>query len=425
MRIAIVTNTLPPEGLGGAESYAAQEAVTLAADHEILVLSGSRGGDVGDARVVQIPRLADLAHDARPTTKLMWHARDQWRPSVHRHVARALREFRPHVVHAHSVQGLSAAAFTGVKAQGGALVYTAHDLNVLCMQTGMTRHRDFCGGTCAPCRVQRVVRGRALTRAITRLVAVSDYISDQHVAAGIVPANRAVVLRLGAPTTGRRVRSIRDGVLRVGFLGTIAAHKGIKTLLAAFVDAPVTWRLTIAGAGPLQTEVAATAACLPHVEFIGHVTGSARDSFFDAIDLLVIPSEWEEPAALVGTEAAARAIPSIVSDRGGLPELAGATTFRARSVSELRATLACFAEDSARLELASRRLYDLADGFSWDNHVERLDAILREAANERVSPDAAPRTGSSPRRANRNELPATRLQVVVTRAIGSSRSRRA
>jgi len=118
------------------------------------------------------------------------------------------------------------------------------------------------------------------------------------------------------------------------------------------------------------------------VTFLGHVTGEAKEAFFDEIDVLAIPSEWEEPAALVGTEAAARGIPVLVSDRGGLPELPEAQVFnrvQRRIAACLRGVVVRGAGSaSAR---CSARLISRHDEFLvGDAHGEARTPISVEAA---------------------------------------------
>lgn len=381
MRIAAVSNLLPPEGQGGAEAYAALVASTLAKRHEVLVLSGSPAGDV-TAPVAALPSLPELSDAAPIAKKLVWHARDQWRPGVHAAVLKRLREFEPDIVHTHAVQGLSAAVFTAIARTGVPHVHTAHDLSLLCARASMTRDRRYCGGECASCRVQRTIRGSAFKRHITTLLAVSDYIRRRHTDHGVVEPEHAMVLRLGSSAGELRPRrALDDGALHLGFLGKLAPNKGVLTLVDMFRDAPAGWRMTIAGSGPLAVRIEAAARELPNLAFLGHISGDAKEAFFDEIDVLAIPSEWEEPAALVGTEGVARGIPLLVSDRGGLPELPEARVFTACSVESLRATANWFTEVPERVAEISRRLIDRHDEFSWATHMAKLESHLAAAAD--------------------------------------------
>ncbi len=380
MRIAVVTNVLPPEGRGGAEAYAAFLAATLAERHDVLVLSASATGDVGGAKVAALPRLPHLAPTAPLPEKLVWHARDQWRPSVHVAARRELSAFRPDVVHTHECQGLSAAVFTAISSLGLPHVHTAHDLNLMCARTSMTRDFEFCGGGCAFCRVQRVVRGRAVRRHLTEFIAVSDFILRRHLEAGVADFAHSQVVRLGSAAETRRRRRPADGGIHVGFIGALEPHKGVATLLRAFEDAPENWRLSVAGGGREQPLVAAAADRWPQIRDLGYITGDEKEQFFEELDVLAIPSEWEEPAALVGTEAAARGIPTIVSDRGGIPELPEATVFPARNAAALRAAIAGLAADPDRLAASSDRLLERHDEFTWPTHLAKVEQLLTQAS---------------------------------------------
>jgi glycosyltransferase involved in cell wall biosynthesis len=86
----------------------------------------------------------------------------------------------------------------------------------------------------------------------------------------------------------------------------------------------------IAGRGAPDYEAALrTRAAGGNVSFVGHVEPSA---FLRGLDLLVIPSVWEDPFPRVFHEALAQGVPSLVTPLGGLPEVIvpGATGFVAR-----------------------------------------------------------------------------------------------
>ena len=55
-------------------------------------------------------------------------------------------------------------------------------------------------------------------------------------------------------------------------------------------------------------------------EFPGWITGRDLDRLFEASDLLVVPSLWPEPFALVGLEAAKHCLPSAGFAVGGIPD---------------------------------------------------------------------------------------------------------
>jgi glycosyltransferase involved in cell wall biosynthesis len=385
MRLAIIASLLPSDTKGGAEQYVGQVSISLGEKHDVVVLSGSPAGRVDGLPVVRLPRLPELTPEATPAGRILWHALDQWLPSVHFTVARELRRFKPDVVMTHHPQGLSAAVFTAIARVGAPHVHTAHDLNLLCARTSMTREGEFCGGQCASCRVQRTIRGGAIRLNLSRLIGVSRYICDRHVRAGIVPEDRALTIRLGAQPGPARQRQIHGNGLTLGFIGTLGRHKGILTLLDAFDRADPDWRLVIAGSGLCEPDVRAAAERDPRIRYIGHVEGEAKDGFFDEIDLIVIPSEWEEPATFVAVEAAVRGIPAVVSARGGLPETPEARTFRSGDAHGLLAAVRWFVDEPDRLADASARLLRNRPMFDWSRHMHEVEGVLRDVADPTLS----------------------------------------
>jgi glycogen(starch) synthase len=376
MRISVVSSSVAPDRLGGSEVYAAELAAALGDRHDVLLHTGARNGPAG-VETVTLPSLPELARESSSPRKAAWHLRDQWRLSVHRALERQLRGFRPDVVHTHHAQGLSAAVFTAVSACEVPHAHTVHDANVLCSRITMTVDGQFCGGRCWSCRPQRLIRSGFLRRSLDRLIAPSDYFRDMHVRAGVVRPERARTIRQGAKPGTTRLREAGPGPT-VGYLGALAAHKGVPTLLEAFRSAPSGWRLRIAGSGPLEEVARREASTNPRIEPSGLVLDEAKDDFLNGLDVLVIPSEYEENAPLVAVEAAVRGLPAAVSDRGGLPETAEASVFRAGDPGDLLGALCRLVAEPAELAGRSRRLLESRASFLWGNHVRRVEGALRE-----------------------------------------------
>jgi glycosyltransferase involved in cell wall biosynthesis len=382
MRLAIIASLLPADGRGGAERYAANSARSLAQHHDVEILTGSKHGTVDDIPVVRLPRLPQLTEAAPIPGRVIWHALDQWLPSVHMALSRELKRFAPDIVLTHELQGLSAAAYTAIAARGVPHVHTAHDFNLLCARTSMTRNGEFCGGRCLDCRVQRTVRVGAIRLNLTKLIGVSRYICERHVRAGVVSREKSQAIRLGARPGTRRKRELNGKAPVLGFIGTLGRHKGILTLLDALRETDADWRLAIAGEGRYRRDVEAAANDDPRIQYLGHVEASAKDAFFNEVDVMVIPSEWEEPATFVAVEAAVRGIPAVVSDRGGLPETPEARTFRAGDVEELLRAVHWFVDDPGRLTAASGRLVERGAEFEWGHHMRQVEEVLAAAQAE-------------------------------------------
>jgi glycosyltransferase involved in cell wall biosynthesis len=188
--------------------------------------------------------------------------------------------------------------------------------------------------------------------------------------------DRIRVLRL---PDGGRPRSARPaaGTIPVfGYLGQLAPHKGVLTLIDAFRRLPAgSARLRIAGKGSIEDEVAERAG--GDVEYLGFVAGDAKVSFLDSLDCLVVPSEWREPGALVVSEAKAELLPVIGARIGGIPEVVPDSgrdlLFEPGDAADLACALDAFRSDPGRYAVAP------SDVDGWDAHVGAVEAAYRAA----------------------------------------------
>src|ERR1019366_5578541 len=79
------------------------------------------------------------------------------------------------------------------------------------------------------------------------------------------------------------------------------------------------WELWIAGRGSPEYETQLKEVCtLPEVRYMGFVRS---EEFLTSVDVLVVPSVWDEPFGMVVIEAYTQGVPVIASCRGGLPEI--------------------------------------------------------------------------------------------------------
>jgi glycosyltransferase involved in cell wall biosynthesis len=183
---------------------------------------------------------------------------------------------------------------------------------------------------------------------------------------------------------------------RLLFVGRMDQLKGGRELLqalpsvAARLDRDV--HLTFAGDGELRSSWEAIASHLQQddprlqIHFTGWVGRAVVDSLCAQSDLLVLPSLWPEPLALVGLEAARHCLPVAAFDVGGISDwlTSGQNGFLAPgdppSVAGLaNAIVACLENPQmlARLREGAGRL---SADFAFDRHVELLLRAFTEAA---------------------------------------------
>ncbi|HEV3105456.1 MAG TPA: glycosyltransferase family 4 protein [Trinickia sp.] len=113
--------------------------------------------------------------------------------------------------------------------------------------------------------------------------------------------------------------------LTLGFLSNITREKGIFAffdVLSALESKGLQFSAIIAGpvADAIADEFNAALMHHPHARHIGPVSGEEKTKFYQAIDLLVFPSRYENEAEpLTVIEAIASGVPVIASDKGCIP----------------------------------------------------------------------------------------------------------
>lgn len=334
MRITFLNSLYPPHGAFGAENTLRFLAAALAArGHECSVLTltpepHSRIGEVDGIAVHYLP-LANVywPHDGRRPRALrpIFQALDAYNPVMARRVARALRMLAPDVVNCHNLQGFSASAWFAAARLGIPIVQTIHDYYLACPRSAMWRpNRGNCAKPCAECRVFSLPR-RALSHLPAAATCVSHRVFDRLTDAGAFPkARRGMqpvrIIRGNNPEAADQP-SGRDGAtdLVLGFMGRLDPSKGLEGLLDAVAELPEI-TLLVAGKGEANYEafLRNRATTSRNVHFLGHVRPA---DFFPRIDMLAIPSVWEDPFPRVFHEALAFGVPSLVAPLGGLPEV--------------------------------------------------------------------------------------------------------
>jgi len=370
--VLLVHRGYPPASSGGSEIYVEALARTLARRGPVTVLhpvdeagapdDALRASDPDGVRVIAINR-------RRPRPAGFEAYRDAGPAAA---VRRLIREHRPDVVHVHHLDGLSTGVAFEARRLGVPVVVTLHDFwpacplgqlfdlgGHVCAGPSPTRCLGCVGGqVAAPPGVSAAARrlsrlgavgataGRSIARAtgsgadrvagrlleMREVLAAADavlspsrFLRERMAALGfrgieIVP-NGHVASPLAARTEDA------EGRVRVGFIGAAIPSKGVHVLAEAFrrLDDAGT---TLAIHGPFLPyhgdegyEDRVRRILGPHAAAIhGPFPHGQVAAVLGRLDVLVVPSLWEENAPLTVEEAFANGVPVVVSDHGGLAE---------------------------------------------------------------------------------------------------------
>lgn len=170
------------------------------------------------------------------------------------------------------------------------------------------------------------------------------------------------------PGTDPAATSPALGAHRLLCVGTVGPRKGQQLVAAAVARLGPPWTLRCAG-------TVQEGFTRPGTTLLGPVEGAALEAEWARADLHVLLSE-NEPYGMAVAEGLARGVPSLVSDRGELPDLVGAAGLVApRSVDGVAGALRAWAADAtSRHDLrTAARTRDLP---GWDDTARTLREAL-------------------------------------------------
>jgi glycosyltransferase involved in cell wall biosynthesis len=334
MHVLFLNCLYMPDIGGGAEITLHQLAVgLLGRGHTVTALCigrGDRGLELDRVDGVKVYR-AGIRNiyfpDARKSPlrwhRSIWHLIDSYNPMMRGYIREVVAAEKPEVASCHNIAGWSVSAWDALAGCGVPIVQVLHDQYLLCPASTMFDGHKPCVRQCPACRAVRLPHAYKSNRVQT-VVGVSHFILDKLLDYGYFrdTPHREVVHNTrslnGAlpPEAGRADES----EVVFGFIGTIAAQKGIELLLETFQrSASLDWRLIVAGTGRSEYEQALKNRFRSlRISFSGFMDAG---TFFSMIDVSVVPSLWEDTFPGVVLESLMYGVPVIGSGRGGIPEM--------------------------------------------------------------------------------------------------------
>ena len=275
------------------------------------------------------PWRVEERHDA--VSRTLFHVTDSLNLLMAGAVKEAVRRFSPQLVLSNQMSCFSALSWRTLRLAGVPALHSLRDFYLLCPRTTMFRDDRRCVTQCASCNVLAYPR-KLMSQHVAGLTGVSEFMIDYHRRRGLFEKALVLPAILSAvrppASVPARLTAPPEGIRHFGYIGRVEPEKGLDLLLDGLLTLPAgSWRLSIAGTGSVVYREALQARCagLP-VEFLGFVPA---ETFYSVVDVVVIPSIWEEPLPRAALEAFSYGLTVIASDRGGIPDVVrpGATGY--------------------------------------------------------------------------------------------------
>jgi len=386
MKVVYTTHQFLPDYWTGTEILAYSCARELMRrDHQVYLLTAypgpnKNGGELFDSYEYEGIWVDRFYYSSKCPIRSKNPMRSEYNnPFYGEHFRRKLREIRPDLVHFFHLQRLSASPIEVVFDLKIPSIFTVTDFWLVCPTTQlMLPDSTLCSGPdkwMVNCfrHLALISRGAEFARALDRIpdrllglaIKLARYAKMNSRHAGLIRAlverpgcirgliNHLDVVLVSTRYMAERLRSfgleekricytpfgIDRGVegtipnkglerdLRVGFIGTLAFHKGAHVLLEAVRLLPPDLSLKVKVYGrideyPEYTERLKRAAEGDRrIEFCGTFPNRKMGEVFHDLDVLVVPSLWIENSPLIIYSAQAWSVPVIVTNLPGMSEV--------------------------------------------------------------------------------------------------------
>ncbi len=311
------------------------------------------------------------------------------------------KEIKPDVVHWHNTRGFIGKPFP---IKDTISLYTTHDYTPVCPRSMLLlpnlkacENPRLCAICCLkwrkPPQLWRIGNRRVLRYSPElKVISPSEFVARRLRKEGVEVYR---VLRGFVPDFSQNypiTESPKDSLV---YLGLLEKHKGVETLLDAFIRSrdKQEFRLHMIGEGTLKGRLIARAAegrVADRVVIPGYLPRQEVEEIRRSSVAQIVPSTWYENAPSTALEAFSLGIPVVGSNIGGLPEIigpdSGSMIFRPGDVEQLAEILVTLWDEKDRMteqRRKARKAYETR--FRPEIHVTEYLRIVGELGRTRDS----------------------------------------
>lgn len=356
LRLAVFCDTWTPQVNGVSRTLERLRDAVTSRGGEVHVFTGN---DPRARSAAGVSRSASVPFWAYPQLQLAWPDRGR--------VARTLHAFQPTLIHVATEFGVGLAGRSVARATGIPMVTSYHTSFASYAEYYQLGFLTRPGWRYLRWFHRAGMRTYCPTRAIVREVESQGFANCAVWSRGVDVQRFSPRHRDGAL---RETLGVRDDVLVVGYVGRLAAEKGLGTALSAMAIAaearPGRVAFMVVGDGPYEAEMRARtpAPCwLP-----GALHGGSLSTAYASADVFLFPSTTDTFGNVL-LEAMASGLPVIGADVGPTRELVGGTRgwlVPPDNAEALAAAIISCVDDPAARQQRADRAREFAEFSTWD-----------------------------------------------------------
>lgn len=327
-KVLIFCRSYYPHISGGGEistQSLAENLVSLGYEVKVITISSSFSKENINNVLVERLRFKNIYWSYESSNsfikKIIWHTIDANNIFIASSLDKIIQEYKPHTVISSTIEDISSILWRVAKKNNCKVIHILRSYSLLCTNANMFKNNFNCINRCVSCSLI-TLKKKYNSYYVDHVVGISSFILNKHLDLGYFKNARSSVIYniCFNEIVERKKKNINN--LKIGYLGRIHPTKGIDMILESMQQLNDRNNLLfIAGKGDIE-----------YVDYLKEKYSDINDHFFfsglqnafefiDSIDLLIVPSKWEEPFGRVVIEALSRGVPVAVKRVGGMPEL--------------------------------------------------------------------------------------------------------
>ena len=329
MKVVIFNTLYYPNIIGGAEKSVQLLAESLLKEGiEPIVVTTSYKNYIDYVNGVKVYyiKINNLywpykAKKEKKFKKPIWHLIDSYNP-FNKKIEYLINFEKPDVIHTNNLAGFSVSIWKIAKEKNIKIVHTLRDYYLLCPKSTMFNEKlnKSCEKQCLTCKVYSIPK-KSMSKNVDVVVGISRFILNTHLEYGYFKnaKKRVIYNSIELPKRVSKKDELSDSII-FGYVGSLSPSKGIEFLLKKFSQLNLKNKLYIYGKGitkdyedKLKKKYASE-----KIIFQGF---QKPDNIYNEIDILIVPSLWNEPFGRIVVEANSYGVPVLVNKKGGLSEL--------------------------------------------------------------------------------------------------------
>ncbi|WP_156994651.1 glycosyltransferase family 4 protein [Tatumella morbirosei] len=343
MKVLLINTYYYPYEIGGAEKSVKLLAETLINfGHDVTVLTLGESHDVvlsniNGVRIVRMP----MQNCYWPPNgnqsiikKLKWHCVDLYNRKSLYFAYNCLKGENFDIIHSNNISGFSVSIWGLSKKLGVPLIHTTRDYYLFHPNCTLFKNGINLSVNSLSVRLLSFFK-KKYSKKVNGYIGISNYIKNLHCDSGFFKKSISTVIynSIDKPLNHSEynqvnvnIGSYSDGSelyrgIVFGYLGRIEKEKGVNFLLETLQEYSKPFTLLIAGDGDKAYIDSLKKINWPKDKKIVFLGKTSIEDFFPMVDLLIVPSLWNEPMGRVVIEAYSFSVPVISSQVGGLSEL--------------------------------------------------------------------------------------------------------